>query len=201
MLKDYERVLADDILHYVAVTDHNSIARALKLRAQLGDRIIVGEEIKTIGGEIIGLFLSETVKSGMSIAETIHAIKQQNGLVYVPHPFEKGRHGLSAEDMEAHKNSFDIIEVFNGRGWGRGKSGTAIKFAADNKIAMASSSDAHGKSGLGKAYTIITEPPTRDNLVEQLHHGELVMKYSSLGAYMHPTINRLRKRLCRKNHE
>lgn len=190
----YSRVLGDGLLQYIAVTDHRDISGALKLRQQLGDKIIVGEEIKTQGGEIIGLYLSEAIKSGMTLAETIKAIKQQNGLVYIPHPFEQGRHGLNQQDMEAHKNSFDIIEVFNGRGWGRGKSKLAKQFAADNNIVMASSSDAHGLNGLARAYTIINEPPTRDNLVEQLRHAELVMNYSSLMAYLDPTINRLKKR-------
>src|SRR6266852_4695389 len=85
---DYHNMLAQDNgLQCVAVTDHNSIAFAQKLQAELGERIIVGEEITTAEGEIIGLYLKKTVPGGRSLAETVRSIKEQDGLVYVPHPF------------------------------------------------------------------------------------------------------------------
>jgi Predicted metal-dependent phosphoesterases (PHP family) len=53
---NYRKMLETGRLDCIAVTDHNTIAFAKELHANLGDRIIVGEEITTLDGEIIGLF-------------------------------------------------------------------------------------------------------------------------------------------------
>src|SRR5262245_43185713 len=92
--KNYQKMLASGKLDYVAVTDHNVIDFARILHDQLGEQIIVGEEIATSEGEIIGLYLTSVVPSGLSAAETVRAIKDQDGLVYIPHPFETLRNGL-----------------------------------------------------------------------------------------------------------
>ena len=83
------RELGIDVL---AICDHNSVAGGLEGRAladRYGVRVIVGEEVKTAEGELIGLFLEETIPAGMSFAETIAAIRAQGGVVYVPHPFDR----------------------------------------------------------------------------------------------------------------
>src|SRR5690606_35884246 len=98
-----------------AVTDHNTIAFAQELNAKLGAQIVVGEEITAREGEIVGLFLTEKVKPGMSAADTARAIKQQGGLVYIPHPFETVRKGLPLTVLDAIAEDVDIIEIRNGR--------------------------------------------------------------------------------------
>ncbi|RLC74880.1 MAG: hypothetical protein DRI61_15875, partial [Chloroflexi bacterium] len=71
----------------IAITDHNEIRGALKLRKIAPFKIIVGQEIMTSEGEIIGLFLSNRIESGLSPEKTIEEIRKQGGLVYLPHPF------------------------------------------------------------------------------------------------------------------
>ncbi len=82
--QQYAHVLATNQLDLIAVTDHNRIDTALELHRALGDRIIVGEEIMTTSGEIIGLYLEKPVSAGLSPDETISQIKQQGGIVYIP---------------------------------------------------------------------------------------------------------------------
>ncbi len=89
--QDYLQFLEKKDLQVIAITDHDTITFASDLQAQLGVRIIVGEEITTTEGEIIGLFLSKGIPPGLSPEETIHRIRRQNGLVYIPHPFETVR--------------------------------------------------------------------------------------------------------------
>src|SRR5262249_51765782 len=74
----------------VAATDHNEIGGALEAAA-LGKPItvIVGEEVKTSQGEVIGLFLTEKIERGLTMAETIGQIQAQGGLVLMPHPFDR----------------------------------------------------------------------------------------------------------------
>ena len=109
--QQYMKALDKNLLDYIAVTDHNSIDFATRLKSELGERIIVGEEIMSSAGEIIGLYLSKVVMAGLTPRETIRQIKDQNGLVYIPHPFETIRKGLHPSIMEELLEFIDIVEV------------------------------------------------------------------------------------------
>lgn len=104
----------------LAITDHNEIKGALNYKPWLeskGIQVIVGEEIFTSEGEIIGLFLTKKVQPHLSPEETIHEIKIQNGIVYVPHPYDEKRHQtvLSLDALARCADQIDCIEVYNGR--------------------------------------------------------------------------------------
>src|SRR4051812_4619386 len=92
--EQYAHALSTNRLDVIAITDHDTIDFATHAQTELGDRIIVGEEIMSTGGEIVGLYLKEAVKAGLSPLETVKQIREQGGLVYVPHPFETVRKGL-----------------------------------------------------------------------------------------------------------
>src|SRR6266702_4633076 len=92
--REYERLLNTNVLDVIAITDHNEISLAQMLHKQLGEKIIVGEEIGTADGEIIGLFLQEKIAPGGTALETVAQIVLQGGLIYIPHPFEVFRKGL-----------------------------------------------------------------------------------------------------------
>lgn len=180
-------------LHCVAVTDHNTTAFASELHAKLGDRIIVGEEITTAEGEIIGLFLRRTIPAGLSLAEAVQAIKQQHGLVYVPHPFETVRKGLSLAALDTIAAEVDIIETRNGRAVFQNRGALAAAWAAEHGVAEAASSDSHGWHGWGRAYTEVAEPPVRDTLVRLLAEARLVCRGPGVRGLLYPKVNRLRK--------
>lgn len=104
----------------VAVTDHNEIDRALELKAAFcaeGIDVIVGEEVFTSEGEIIGLWLSHRIQPGLTPEQTVAEIKRQGGAVYVPHPYDEKRHKtvLSREALLRIAPEIDCIEVHNGR--------------------------------------------------------------------------------------
>jgi predicted metal-dependent phosphoesterase TrpH len=75
----------------VAVSDHNNIDGALAVRSEAAFRVIVSEEIKSSEGEIIGLFLQETIRKGLTPEDTVRAIREQGGLVLIPHPYDRVR--------------------------------------------------------------------------------------------------------------
>ncbi len=79
----------------LCITDHNAIAGAVELADRLPCRVVVGEELRTAAGEIIGLFLVERVPSGIGHIEAARAIREQGGLVYIPHPFDPMRRNLT----------------------------------------------------------------------------------------------------------
>ncbi|CAN5646520.1 PHP domain-containing protein [soil metagenome] len=190
----YKQVLEDGLLDYIAITDHNRVDMALRLNKELGERIIVGEEIMTSKGEIIGLFLQTIVPPNLTPIETVQRIRDQGGLVYVPHPFEIIRKGLRAADLEDIAELIDIMEVYNGRAILRDRSQQAAVWAKLNRVIGVASSDAHGVKGLGKTYTLAPEAPTRDNLLTLLTTSTSIASRPSLRELMYPKYHRLRQK-------
>lgn len=193
----YEKVLAEDMLDMIAVTDHNRIDFATQLRKDLGDRIIVGEEIMSTSGEIIGLYLEEAVPSGLSPLETVKRIKDQNGIVYIPHPFESVRKGLHPSAMEELVDYIDIVEVVNGRAFLQNRSAQAAIWARLNHVVGAAGSDAHGLKGLGRTYTRVHDLPKSETLLHEIAHGTPITARPSPRSLLYPKYHRLKKKLSR----
>lgn len=192
--QDYKHMLESGPLGAIAITDHNQIDFAEAAQAKLGEYIIVGEEVTTRDGEIIGLFLREVVPAGLSAAETVKRIKAQGGLVYIPHPFETMRKGITALALDGIANDVDIIETYNGRTLQNRGSEAADWAIAHNKPGAASS-DVHGLHGWGRTYSTLAEPPTRENLVHLLRSATYSTKPVSLLGRLYPKLNRLRRHL------
>lgn len=195
--EEYMEILEKGILDYIAITDHDTIEVARNLHASLGDHIIIGEEIMSNQGELIGLFLTEVVKPGMTALATARAITDQGGLVYIPHPFETVRKGLSREVMDLLIKEVDIVEIHNARALfqNRGPEATTWARLADKRVAA--SSDAHGKRGLGTSYTNIQKAPTTKNLLGQLRTAHLAVERPPYHSLLYPKYHRIRKKLAR----
>lgn len=190
----YRHVLSTGLLDCIAITDHGSIAFAKKLRDEVGDKIIVGQEIMTSDGEIIGLYLKEKVPAKLTPIDAIKAIKEQDGLVYVPHPLETRRHGLQINILDELTDDIDIIEVGNGRSLLQYRYTQMLVWANLNHVAIAASSDAHGKVGLGHTYTSVTEIPTKSTLLKLLLGGTPNVKRPTVRALLYPKYNRAKGR-------
>ena len=98
----------------IFLTDHEGIAGAQSL-LKAGETVVIGQEILTAEGELIGLFLKQAVPSRLSPERTVDAIKDQGGLVYLEHPYDTGRRNLREEAIERIAGQIDIVEIFNGR--------------------------------------------------------------------------------------
>ena len=191
----YQKVLDSGTLDIVAITDHNRIDFAILVQEQLGDRIIIGEEILTTEGEIVGLYLKQPIRPQLSASETIKQIKDQGGLVYIPHPFEKTRKALHPEIMEQLQDHIDIVEICNGRAFAQNRASQAVVWSKLNQIPGAASSDAHGWRGIGKTFTQVNGLPKRETLVDLLKNGVPVTDRPSLRALLYPKYHRMRRRL------
>lgn len=191
---DYLRMLLQGRLDAVAITDHNTIEEAVELHQQLGDRIIIGEEITTTAGEVIGLYLTEVVPAGLSLLEAVRCIRGQGGLVYIPHPFETVRKGITAEDLETIAKYVDIIEIHNGRAVFQNRHRRAVTWSKQHTIPGAASSDSHGRVDWGRTYTIIDELPTRKNLKKLLQTARYHHAAPGMRGMLYPKFNRLRRK-------
>lgn len=141
-------------LDVVFATDHDTIDGALRLR-ELADgyRLIIGEEITSADGDLIGLFLERAVPRGLSGEETIARIHEQGGLVSVPHPFSRNRnHRIRRAALERLWPQVDCLETFNAREAFRSDNDRAAAFAAEHGIPAACGSDAHTPWELGRAH-------------------------------------------------
>ena len=137
----------------LAVTDHNRIEGALELSEQrLPIQIVVGEEVKTTEGEIIGLFLREWIPPRLSPEETIAEIKRQGGVVYVPHPFDAIRRSvILPQALERIAGSIDVVEVLNARLHATERNERAGRFADERGLLKGAGSDAHTAYEIGRA--------------------------------------------------
>lgn len=192
----YEKLFEKGILDVIAITDHNETKFAIEMAKKIGNKIIVGEEISTIEGEMIGLFLEKTVPGGLIAKETAKQIHEQGGIVYIPHPFETLRKGLQNEAMQTIIQHIDIIEVFNARGRWRGKSRQALEFAKLNRKAMAASSDSHCQQGMGSSFSIISEIPTNKSLISLLAKGQMNKRFAPAFTYLCPAINKIKHKFA-----
>jgi predicted metal-dependent phosphoesterase TrpH len=147
-------------LTHLAITDHERIDGAQRARdlAPEDVTVIVGEEVRTTGGDLLGLFLERAVPPGMSPAETAAAIHEQGGLVGLPHPFDRFRSSggalAAAEALEALVAAIDFVEVHNARAVGRANEQAAL-FAREHGLPGVASSDAHSLMEVGVAYSVL----------------------------------------------
>lgn len=165
----------------VAVMDHDIIEGALELHKQAPERIIVGEEIHTTAGEIAGLFLKENIEPGFSPLETIERIKEQGGLVYLPHPFDSLRGSVLEEKaLEEVWEKIDIVEVFNSRSGFPWSNWKAKKYAKEKGILAGVGSDAHARYELGMAYVIMEPFDSADDFLLKLADAEIRARQTSV---------------------
>ena len=116
----------------IAITDHNEFDGALEaveLARGRALRVIPGEEVMTTSGEVIGLFLSEKIERGMSFGDTIAAIRDQGGVVYLPHPFDRLHSVPDARTLHRHLAEIDVFEVYNAKLLLDGFNDEAVRFA------------------------------------------------------------------------
>jgi predicted metal-dependent phosphoesterase TrpH len=190
-MNQYKTALDSKKLDVIAITDHNRIDFAVKTQQELGsDRIIVGQEITTKQGDIVGLFLTEAIPADLDVEVAVSLIKKQRGLVYIPHPFETIRSGITMENLEKIKVHVAIIEAPNGRSL-QPHNATATNWAANNNVAVVGSSDAHRAGALGKTYTETLIVPTKENLVQALKNANIRFRKPSISDLLAPKFNRL----------
>jgi hypothetical protein len=158
------RAARDRGLTHLAITDHDRIDGALRARdaAIPGITVLVGEEVKTAGGDLICLFLEEAIPPGLSPAETIARVRAQGGLAGIPHPFDRyrGSMGAAEDEIGALVGLVDWIEAFNARVVFREGNERAAELARSAGIPGVAVSDAHSILEVGVAATRLEGSPS-----------------------------------------
>ena len=186
----------------LAVTDHNTMAGAFEMAERLPIPVILGEEIKSTEGDIIGLFLSEEILRDLSPAETVAAIRAQDGLVLVPHPFDGlRRSALGRAAVDSIVDDIDILEVFNGRTLRRRDNDSAAAYAGEHGLIKSVGSDSHLAAEIGHCrQSMRSWDGPRDflaSLREAELHATLAPAWVHLGSSLHAYVAKFERRFRR----
>jgi len=188
-------------INCVAIADHGTAEGGLKMRkiAPTSLTIIVAEEVLTTSGEIMGMFLTETVSSGLSLRQSIELIKKQGGLVNVPHPFDTfPRTGLGLEALEEIAGDIDLIEAFNARSPYHQPSSQALAFAKKHCIPTSAGSDAHTLGEIGNAFVEMPPFSSRDDFLAALARGIIKGHKTSLTSRIENLLTKIKNHSIKK---
>jgi len=181
-------------INCIAIADHGTAEGALKAQSLAPFPVIVAEEILTPQGEIMGIFLKDTIPSGLSVEQAISHIRAQGGLVCIPHPFDTlVRSGLANRLPEELAEQIDVIEVFNSRSPLPQPSTKALAFAHKHGIPVTAGSDAHTVYEIGNAYVEMPEFNGKDDFLRALERGRILGHRSNPLVHFASAWSRLRK--------
>ncbi|HET6793538.1 MAG TPA: PHP domain-containing protein [Acidimicrobiales bacterium] len=174
--EELAEAVADAGIDVLCITDHNTIKGAEVLSGTLPCRVVVGQETRTSRGELIGLFLTERVPHGLRPVEAVQRIRDQGGLVYVPHPYDPMRHCLAEDALEGllADGGVDVIEVFNAKTSLAHLNARAAETAARWGLPGGVGSDAHVPNAFGAAYAHMPDFDGPASFLEALRRAEVV---------------------------
>jgi len=164
--KTIAKIATKKRLDRIAITDHNTIKGAMKAKEYdtKNFKVVIGSEIMTNMGEVIGLFLTEEVCPG-NLTEVIYEIKAQNGIVIVPHPFDKMRHS-ALHPKDKCSRLIDGIEGFNSRCIFQKYNDKAVEYANRHNLPVVAGSDAHFANEIGNAGIVTQSENLQDAIIK-----------------------------------
>jgi len=178
-------------INCMALTDHGTAEGAMRLKQIAPFTVIVGQEVLTPDGELMGLFLNESIPSGLTPLEAVARIKEQGGLVGVPHPFDSMR-GFKKGSLESLMPQLDFLEVFNARSLFMNNSGLAKRLVSQHSLLATAGSDAHTPGEIGKTYIEMPEFTGKDDFKKSLAQGMIIGRHSSLLVHVATTMNNIK---------
>jgi len=165
-------------LDRIALTDHNTVVGALALARLAPELAIVGEEAKTLEGEVIGLFITGPLPPFQRAERVMDLIHEMGGLTYVPHPLDGNRSHFSAERIVELADRIDIIETYNP--WCEpSANAAAARLAADLDKVTATGSDAHSTHEMGRTWMEMEEYANAADFLAKLGHARHVVTSES----------------------
>ena len=161
-------------INCIAIADHGTAEGALKMQKLAPFTVIVAEEILTPYGEIMGMFLKETIPSRIPVEQALSEIRSQGGLVNIPHPLDTFRgSAMGAKALKDIMSQIDIMEVFNSRSPLLRTSARALAFAQKHSIVQSAGSDAHTAYEIGNSYVEMPEFTGKDDFLQALAQGKI----------------------------
>jgi dephospho-CoA kinase len=197
-LSDPEAVLArarERGIHRIAITDHNRLQVAREMHQRHPDAVIPGEEVKTAEGiDVIGLYLSTEIPKGTPMEETCRRIRDQGGIVYLPHPYAAGKGG-SGRFAEELAPQVDVVEVMNARLRSRRRNQQGLELALRQGRLQGAGSDAHTVGEVGNAWVEVARHPNEPGaLLHALEKARIHGQRAPLHVFLASNWAKVRKR-------
>ena len=165
-------------LERIALTDHNTVEGAIALARLAPELAIVGEEVKTLEGEVIGLFITSRLAPYLPAEEVMDLIHGMGGLTYIPHPLDRRRANFSVERMAELADRIDIIETYNP--WCEPAANQAAsRLAEELGKVTATGSDSHAAQELGRSWMEMDTFGDPQDFLEKLRYARHVVTASS----------------------
>ena len=178
----------------IAVADHNAVEGGLKMQTIAPFKVIIAEEILTFSGDLMGMFLKERIASGIPLEAAIAAIKEQGGLVSIPHPFDPVRGlRLNADEFNKLAPQIDLIEVFNARVLSPQTNSKSLHFAREHNLPGTAGSDAHTISEIGNVFVELNNFNTPAEFLAALQQAKIQGKRASPFVHFSSTWAKMRK--------
>ena len=180
----------------LSVCDHGTTEGAIKMKEIAPFKVIVSEEILTPNGEIMGMFLQETIPSGITVEQAIYRIREQGGLVCLPHPFDPFRGlSLTMEQFDAIADNIDVIEVFNARSPINSTADKAVDYAGRHGLPGTAGTDSHTLREIGHTFVELPEFETPKEFLESLWQGKITQRKASILVHLNSTWTKIKRKI------
>ncbi len=176
----------------IVITDHNQIHSAREAFGLYPELFIVGEEILTTKGELLGVFVKEEIPAGLEPFRAIKLLREQDAFISVPHPFDLKRHGWKLQDLFEILPFIDAIEVYNSRCLKAEDNKKAQAFAAKHKLLGTAGSDSHLIWELGRAVTVLPSFGNAHELRMALRTARVEGRLSPFWVHIGSTLARIK---------
>ena len=178
----------------IAIADHDAVEGGLELQKIAPFKVIVAEEVQTYNGEVMGMFLKKRIASGIPLQQAIAAIKEQGGLVNIPHPFDPMRGlRLNAEEFNKLALQIDLIEVFNARVPTAQTNTKAENFARQHNLPGTAGSDSHSIAEMGSVAVTMNDFNTPAEFLAAIKTATIQGKRASPFVHFHSTVAKIKK--------
>jgi predicted metal-dependent phosphoesterase TrpH len=165
-------------LDRIALTDHNTVEGALALARLAPALAIVGEEVKTLEGEVIGLFITAPLPPFQRPERVLDLVHEMGGLTYVPHPLDRNRSHFSPERIVELADRIDILETYNP--WCEpAANAAAVRLATELDKVTATGSDAHSTHEMGRTWMEMDDYADVPDFLAKLKHARHVVTSES----------------------
>jgi predicted metal-dependent phosphoesterase TrpH len=180
----------------IAITDHNTAEGAIAMQKLAPDLVIVGEEIMTDRGEILGYFMQESIPRGLTPDETIRRLRDQGAVISVSHPFDRLRKGAwHEEDLLKIIDKVDAIEIFNSRCIYTEDNVKALSFAQKHQLTGTVGSDAHSRIEYGRALNRMQPFEGASDFLLSLRAAQQLNRYSSWFVHLNSSTAKWSRKL------
>ncbi|MFA5078901.1 MAG: PHP-associated domain-containing protein [Dehalococcoidia bacterium] len=181
----YEQLIAacqSKGINCIGVADHGTTLGAREMSKMSPIKIIICEEVRTPYGEIMGMFLQEDIPDRISVDETVKRIRDQGGLICIPHPYDIVRPSAFRNNkvLEKLADNVDIIEVYNSRSLFPGTEKRALSLAQRHGTLISAGSDAHSPSELGYVIVEMNEFNGPQEFMSSLKYATIHARKSSV---------------------